>query len=234
MARPKQVDDSIIIGLIKRYYQDECSSDPRKLKYEDVTKFINSNGYPEYAATSLRRNKAARTYIDSLKERTQKAIISTVTAYKTLDVDDFIRNNRGIGDLKRSLTELDAYYMSVADSASQIFNEHNGLVAKYEETKAKLHESNIELQKMKEALNELRHENAAMKKENKALESVINTYVYPEIANELLAKERVKLKTTGCIDTERLNMQVITPETPVNAAKSGSNVIKGLFEGLED
>lgn len=233
MARPKQIDDTIIIDLIKEFYQNECHSDARKLKYEDVTRYINKNGYPEYAAPSLRRNKAARTYIDSLKERTQKTIISTVTAYKTLDVDEFIRNNRGIGDLKRSLTELDAYYMSIADSASQIFNEHNALVTKCEDTKARLDEVVSELKVSKDTLNEYHRENISLRKEIKALNAVIDTYVYPEIANELLAKERVKMKTTGFIDKEKLNEQVITPDTAVNESKSGSNVIKGLFEGLE-
>ncbi len=234
MARPKQIDDSKLLNLIERFFREECRGDSRKLKYEDIAKYIQKNGYPDYKATSLRRDTTAKTYIDNFKNQTKEATVTTVSTYKTLDVEEFINNNRTPDRLKRSLTELDAYYKSVADSAAQIFNEYNTLLKKYEELKAALEESRNTQKDTEERSKDSHSEVIALKKEIKVLNSVINTYVYPEIANELLAKERVKMKTTGYIDKEKLDEHIITAETPVNDSKSGSKVIRGLFDNIEE
>lgn len=234
MARPKQIDDSELLNLIERFYREECRGDVKKLKYEEIAKYIQNNGYPDYKATSLRRDSTAKTYIENFKNQTKKASVTTVSTYKTLDIEEFINNNRTPDRLRRSLTELDAYYKSVADSAARIFNEYNALVKKYEEMKDALEESRIVQKDTVERSKDSHSEVIALKKEIKVLNSVINTYVYPEIANELLAKERIKMKTTGIIDKEKLDEQIITAETPVNDPKSGSKVIRGLFDSIDE
>ncbi len=234
MARPKMIDDNELLKLIDRYFREECRGESKRLKYEDITRFIQKNGYPDYPATSLRRDSTAKTYIENLKKQTKKNTVTTVSTYKTLDVDEFINNNRNHDRLKHSLTELDAYYRSVADSAAQIFNEYNDLLKKYNELKATLEENRDKQKESEEKSKETHSEIVALKKEIDVLNSVINTYVYPEIANELLAKERVKMKTTGYINKENLKDQIITAETPVNDPKSGSKVIRGLFDSIDD
>ncbi len=234
MARPKMIDDSELLKLIERYFREECRGESRRLKYEDITRFIQKNGYPDYQARSLRRDSIAKTYIENLKKQSKDNTVTTVSTYKTLDVDEFISNNRNPDRLRRSLAELDAYYKSVADSAAQIFNEYNDLLKKYNDLKATLEQNRYEQKESEERSKEAHSEIIALKKEIKALNSVINTYVYPEIANELLAKERVKMKTSGIINTETLDEQIITAETPINETKSGSNVIRGLFDSIDE
>lgn len=233
MARPKQIDDSELLKLIERFFREECRGNVKRLKYEEITKFIQKNGHPEYAATSLRRNPTARTYIENFKNQTREATVTTVATYKTLDVEEFINNNRTPDRLKRSLTELDAYYKSVADSAAEILNQYDSLVKKYEQVRDALEECQRSKEATEEKCKEYRDELNALKKEFKAIRAVVDTYVYPEIANELLAKERVKMKTTGVIDVEKMDEQIITADTPVNDIKSGSNVIRGLFDNID-
>ena len=68
-----------------------------------------------------------------------------------------------------------------------------------------------------------------------ASKSVIETYVYPEIANELLVKEGATRKTEGFIKDDALENNLITATTNIkNTTKSGSNVIKGLFSIPEE
>ncbi|SCY23516.1 hypothetical protein SAMN02910292_01156 [Lachnospiraceae bacterium XBB2008] len=233
MARPKQIDDNELIKLISRYFQEHCTGNIKKMKYEAIANYIRENGYPNYMASSLRRNATAKKYIEGLKEISTDEIISTVVTYKSLNIDEFIQNNHSANELRRSLAELDAYYKRVADSAAQIFNEHNSLIKKNEELKAALDENTSNLTKAEEKQKKANAELAALKKEIMVLNSVIKTYVYPEIANELLSKERVKIKTTGVIDTEKMDKQIVTAKTPVNNSKSGSNVINGLFENIK-
>ena len=71
--------------------------------------------------------------------------------------------------------------------------------------------------------------------ELKACRSVIDTYIYPEIANELLAKEGAVRQTEGLLKEDTLENNLITSTTDITkATKSGSNVIKGLFSILEE
>lgn len=67
-----------------------------------------------------------------------------------------------------------------------------------------------------------------------AYKSVIETYVYPEIANELLIKEGAIRKTETLLKDEILENNLITSTTNIKkASKMKSNVIKGLFDELD-
>ena len=88
------------------------------------------------------------------------------------------------------------------------------------------------------ALKELNSENKKrlqeLEKELKAYKSVVETYVYPEIANELLAKEGAIRQTDEIIKADSLENDIITATTDIKKiSKSRSNVIEGLFK-LED
>ena len=73
-----------------------------------------------------------------------------------------------------------------------------------------------------------------LEKELKAYKSVVETYVYPEIANELLTKEGAIRQTDEIIKADSLENDIITATTDIKKiSKSRSNVIEGLFK-LED
>ena len=73
-----------------------------------------------------------------------------------------------------------------------------------------------------------------LKVERKAYKTVVNTYVYPELANELLVKEGALRKTGTPLIEGALENNLITSTTNAKKkAKSGSNVISGLFNALE-
>ncbi len=53
MARPKLIDDNKAIDLIKKYFNEECNGEIRKLKTTDIVMYINRHGYPAYNAVAL-------------------------------------------------------------------------------------------------------------------------------------------------------------------------------------
>ena len=69
-----------------------------------------------------------------------------------------------------------------------------------------------------------------LKTENKQLYDIITTYVYPEIANEVLKKDGLLKNTGNIIDSKVLEKNIITPKTKIQAKTS---VIQGLFDMLD-
>ena len=68
MARPKLIEDSVLLDIIKKYFDEECNNDTKKLKAAEITRYINRNGYPDYPVTTLRRTSIAMEYIEELKK----------------------------------------------------------------------------------------------------------------------------------------------------------------------
>ena len=84
MARPKQIEDNVLLNLIKKYFNEECQGNAKKLKASEVTKYINANGYPDYPATTLRRTPVAMAYIGELKSSVSDDHYMTCVSYHLL------------------------------------------------------------------------------------------------------------------------------------------------------
>lgn len=65
MARPKYIEDRVLLELIKKYFYEECNANIKKLKASEIVKYINRHGYPDYPATTLRRTQAAMERLES-------------------------------------------------------------------------------------------------------------------------------------------------------------------------
>lgn len=238
MARPKQIEDQVLLDLIKRYFNEVCNENPKKLKAVDIAKYINKNGYPDYPVTTLRRTPAAMEYIESLKKSLTDDAYIKLVSYQTIDAEQFLRQNRSHGQLVKALTELDCYYKTVADSAIIYMDKYHVLYNKYETVKREnevLTEKNKELESLNKSYN---GEKKTLKFELEIYKSIVDTYVYPEIANELLIKEGALRKTKTPLKDNVLKDNIITPTTDIKkiakTAKSESNVIQGLFDKFDD
>ena len=213
MPKP-MIETSVLLKLIKKYFEDECHNNIKRLRYSEITQYINRNGYPNYPATSLRRNKAAVDYITELRQTVSEESYVTTVSYQTIDAASLVDSNRSRASLIKAITERDMYYKTIADSATMSFKRYNTLSHKYEECKMRIKE---------------------LIKDFKAYKAVVDTYVYPEIANELLAREGYKKKAeTDIINPDTVDSNVITPSTDIRKkTKSGSSIIQGMFDSLE-
>lgn len=246
MARKKQIEDDVLIDLIKRYYNEVCHGNGSLMKYPNIAKYVSENGYPGYAAYTLRRNTAARAYIDSLAGDVKKAS-SYITTYSTMDVEAFISNNPTHESLKRALTERDMYYRNVCEAAIVVKGENKNLTEQIEKQNAELEALKKEHEELKERCSVQKAELSRIRKENSSMKSFIEDNVYPEMANELLkADGELKGDVTPHINEDKANAGLIRPDTKINTDDEdsaddksdestdtsgiNSNVVKGIFD----
>lgn len=119
MARPKQIEDDVLLDLIKKFFNDECRGNIKKLKASEIVKYINANGYPDYPATTLRRTPIATKYIEELKATVVDEHYVTSVSYQTIDAALLVDSNRSRDTLIKAITDRDNYYKMIADSAAQ-------------------------------------------------------------------------------------------------------------------
>jgi hypothetical protein len=120
--------------------------------------------------------------------------------------------------------------MELTHSAAVIFKENKRLKAKIKNLEKEFSdlESTISDQKMvsAEAMNNYK---AAMNN-NRVYRDIIETYVYPEIANELLKKQGFIKETAGYLDANKVHSGVLKANDSVKPLKN--NVIKSLFSSI--
>lgn len=90
-----------------------------------------------------------------------------------------------------------------------------------------LESANNELQLEVDRVNK---EIRACKADNQQLRSIIDTYVYPEIANELLKKQGLLKTTAEIADVEVVEANLVSATEDVSEIKN--NVVKDLFRLL--
>ena len=76
-----------------------------------------------------------------------------------------------------------------------------------------------------------------LKSSRETLRHIVEDYVYPDIANELLAEAGDLSNSDTIVDRERLNALLISGETTVSKeieTHSGSKVIRNIFNSFED
>jgi len=235
MARPKLIEDITLLELIKEYFYKECNNDIKKLKPPQIVQYINKHGYPDYPASTLRRTKIAMDYIEELKRTVSDDNYITLVAYKTIDAALLLDSNKSRASLIKAITERDCYYKTIADSAVQSFERYNKLIEELEEEKEKNIRLNAKIEALEEQVFKYKGEIKSLVNELNAHKAVIDTYVYPELANELLAKEGAIRKTASPIIDNALDNNLITSTTNIkNMSKSSSSVIKGLFDTLDE
>jgi len=232
MPRKRMIDDIKLIELIRKFYEENCNGNARKLKLPAISDYIAENGYDGYRVETLRRTPAAREYIESLRNTSENNDLCFQVAYKTLDVEAFMDNNRTRASMKRALTELDSYYRNISDNASVLIKQYKILKDENDSLKTAI---DSETEKAKE-LALLKKANQELSSQVKKLSLILENYVYPEIANELLSQEGILIKKETFIDAEKLKTKMITPESSVSDYKlsSGSSVVSSILSDLGD
>lgn len=231
MARPKQIEDSVLLDLIKQYFYEECGANVKKLKISEIVLFINNHGYPTYPATTLRRTPAAIEYIEQLKQTVKNDDYITCVSYQTIDATELLRSHTSRDSLVKAITERDTYYKKVSDAAARSFDQYNRILADLEkETEAR---KNLEqcVADLESQLEDSMSQNREQQTRLRAYKRVLDDYVNPDIAEMLLMRAGIKPERKTNVQPEALDAQLITSQTNIRtASKSGSKVIEGLFK----
>ncbi|HEM4177518.1 TPA: hypothetical protein U1W74_001950 [Streptococcus suis] len=205
MARKRLISSEDLLDLLEQYLISHCSRDPNLVKISKFGDFVRKNGFPEVTDTTIRRNKQFRNKLEEYQSDYEDESYQTVISYKTLDVENFILRNRNPIALRAALTELSQYYKKIADlaisykqQADSLREEYNALKTECEELKTTLSEDNV------------------LQEENQKLRGIINTSVYPEIANQLLRADGLLKSDDSIISQEYLKYSTITSETIID------------------
>lgn len=153
-----------------------------------------------YAADGydFRRNPEVREQIECLKIEAEVFAEEkvAVTAFKSLDVAGLIRNNPSMAQLAKALTELNDYWKRIYDHAEQISKENSVLKKGKTEYQEEQKKSVLSQEKLTAENMELSQRNNRLIVENRYLRKMLRTYLYPDVANEILVQEK-SLKGSG-------------------------------------
>lgn len=235
MGRTRTIDDNTLIKLIKQYFDEVCKGNARMLKLPKIAEYIASHGYPAYKVTSLRRSSAARKYIDSLMKA--QCSVQDVVVFKPLDIEDFLDTNRTRKAQMIALSNLDNYYHTVADTSNAMIQNYKSLEKKCDGLFEKLEKAESVVTNCKDELGQKSAEVKALRERCDFLKELVLDYVYPEIANELLRRDGDLIMEKTSINTEHLAKELIVSPSYIEEVpefSSGSNVIRGLFQELEE
>lgn len=229
MARRKIIEDEMLIQLIDQYFQEKHYCNHSKVKFSKIAEYIREHGYPEFAVEILRRNELVRAHIETISE-TYDMAPGCVVAYKTLDAEEFLTTHTTRVSLKSALTELDSYYQDVSETALKIGEQYQVLLLELKELQS-------EKERIEERYHALVEEANELKQHNKKLVSILQNYLYPEIANDLLAREGVLPGMKTHLDPVKLTSMVIKSDTEIKKerpTRSESSIIQGIFDRLEN
>ena len=208
MARPRSFTEDELIALINEYYLEYPN---RMIKTSDLERYAKTHGRPNFKAYSIRRCPKAKQYIDQINANNQVTLETTIVTWRQLDVDAFLNLNRSRSDLKNALIQRDNYYGEVCRSAGEFLRDKKQL-------EVKITRMNSEINNLKNQIAELEQMNT--KRINRysqvmlsKMKKVLDTYVYPDIANEILKKEGLGSLFGLYVNPESVESEMITPES---------------------
>lgn len=237
MARPRLFTEDELIALINEYYLEYPN---RMIKTSDLERYAKTHGRPNFKAYSIRRCPKAKQYIDQINANNQVTLETTIVTWRQLDVDAFLNLNRSRSDLKNALIQRDNYYGEVCRSAGEFLRDKKQLEAK--------------ITRMKSEINDLKNQVAELEQMNtkrinrysqvmlSKMKKVLDTYVYPDIANEILKKEGLGSLFGLYVNPESVESEMITPESVLEIT-SNQNIsdeddtvdsIQDLMGGFDD
>ena len=229
MARRAKIDSDTLISLIDQFYAEKCDGNTGLLKIPQIGEYVRSKDY-DVADYLIRRSDDAIAYIKKLQESTEETHVHTVAVYRDLDMDAFLMKNNTKEKIKVALKERENYYREITNSATYSFKENKRLEQQVNELKVKNKKLEEELESLESKGTNLGKDNRNYKAENQKLREIIKTYVYPEIANELLKKQGLLKDNPGVIKLDELESEIATAETDITGIKS--NIVKGLFDSI--
>lgn len=216
MARKKYIDNQELLLLFEHYLLEHCSNNPRLFKIPQFGNYLRSNGFPQVADTTIRRNKEFRQALNDKLELFEDDTYQTVITYKTLDVERFLMTNRTPKAIRSALVELNGHYKRIVDAAIAYKDEVESLKKRMEELKSEI----AQLKEGKYAFNEQARRNKELAEENKKLRNLLKTSLYPEIANELLKEEGLLEFDHQTVTEQYLKEQVITADSEISFIKN--------------
>jgi hypothetical protein len=187
MARPKKVSTADMLRVLESYIKK--NGDTSKLKCSNLEKYAVSLGF-NVKAYDFRRDEAVRRRMDELVDGSANDRISALS-YKNLDADALITNHPTRATLKAALLELDSSWRRVYERSVAVSAENTALLSENNAKKRAITELSEEITAAQDELKSLKRLTSEQQGEIRYLRSVLEKYLYPALADELLRREGV-------------------------------------------
>ena len=197
MARPKKTDESVLVSVLDKYYAEEACGNAGAIRFTDLEIYAALQGVPakEY---EFRRNSAVRRRLEELKEVSEKQQPGPeLLAYKGLDVEGLVRTSRDLADLKKKLEDVDSYWKSVYGRGSELMEAGRVLAVKKADTEKQLALQRRESEHMEAIYKEAEKENRYLRRENAYLRQMMEKYLYPDLARQLMSEAHLPVQRPG-------------------------------------
>lgn len=238
MARPRLFTEDELIALINEYYLKYPN---RMIKTSDLERYANAHGRPNFKAYSIRRCPKAKQYIDQINANNQVTLETTIVTWRQLDVDAFLNLNRSRNDLKNALIQRDNYYGEVCRSAGEFLRDKEHLEDKIRQMKSEINDLKSQIAELEQMnTNKINRYSQEMLSKMK---KVLDTYVYPDIANDILKKEGLDSLFSLYVNPESVESEMITPESVLEISSNQTTTsdeddtvdsVQDLMGGFDD
>lgn len=221
MGRPFIITDDELITLIENYKKEYPK---KKIKYADIEAFARANGYSNVKATNIKKRKVITDLIKKLNVDNHENHIIRIMTYSPLDINKLFAEHPSISRLRQILVDREQSLAQLVASATYINEE-------YKKAHAYIADLKSEVKQLKSKIDsiEIREESLAQKdKEIEYLKDVINTYIYPEMANALLNKDYL----TNNIKQSAFEVSTVLPTTQKSIFKNRE--LDDLLGDLDD
>jgi len=193
MARPRKITNEQMIAIVDTYYHTHCDGNEKLLKCSLIAKFAQELGF-DVKEYDFARNMEVREHIERWKvfAETTKEVYGRKykpTAYKSLDVDAFLRTNGNPAKLADALRELDGSWMHIYESYEEVTRQNWVLIHEKAKRKKLLREKDEDIDRLNSGISEFITENNKLSIENRYLRKMLRKYLYPALADEILKNE---------------------------------------------
>lgn len=215
MARPKKTNSDELVAMVDSYFTTEAACNPFKLKCSLLEEYATKLG-KEVKAYDFRRDEKVRNRINELKRLAQNENgigMQLGNPYKSLDIARIMKARRDPDELRTVLGELDAYWCHIYENTLQIRQEAEKHTKEKQSMETKYNLMSQEVATLQKKNDELRAENRKIVIENRYLRKMLRTYLYPALANEILAEEN-QLKNVDTSVTPQAKNSLIDGQLP--------------------
>ena len=215
MARPKKASDEMLVSIVEEYYSIVACGDMAKMKFAALEAYSREKG-TEIKEHVFRRNKAVLKRLSELKDITDcEQGLKLSVGYRNLDVDGFIKGCSSLEELKNKLMELDGYWKDIYEQSSAYAEESRKEIL----SMSKIEKCNEDLGRANEALSknyeDVRKENNELKRENIYLRQLVDKYIMPELARELMRQANLPVKEKRKYLNPKAYDELIEPRMPL-------------------
>lgn len=215
MARPKKASDEMLVSIVEEFYSTVACGDMSKMKFASLEVFSRERG-EEIKEHVFRRNAAVLKRIEELKDIASGVQgLQMAVGYKNLDVDGFIKGCGSLEELRAKLVELDGYWKDVYERSTAAVEDSRKEIL----SRSVIEKNNAELSKTNEDLGrryeEIRKENNEIKQENIYFRKIIDKYIMPELARELMRQANLPVKEKRRYLNPAAYDELIEPKMPL-------------------